>query len=104
MKDRDPVNVFIGDRIRTRRKDVGLTQADLASAIGLTYQMIQKYERGVSNITVPLLFRIADALDEDVVTFLPVPLPFPDTTRFDPEIRAAFDLLIRALAKYERVR
>ena len=52
----------IGDAVRRRRDLLGVTQASLGAAIGVTFQQIQKYERGVNRISASKLVLIADAL------------------------------------------
>ena len=47
----DPLDVALGRNIRTRRKSLGLTQAGLGDAVGLTFQQIQKYERGTNRVS-----------------------------------------------------
>ena len=53
----------IGKIIRTTRKLQGLSQTQLAEKIGVTYQMVQKYEKGTSQLTIARLKQIAQALD-----------------------------------------
>ena len=60
----------IGTSIRELRKAAGLTQARLAEKIGVTYQMVQKYEKGKGQIGVNRLFTIAKALGVHISTFL----------------------------------
>lgn len=58
----DPVDVHVGARVRLLRKRLGVTQQALADAIGLTFQQVQKYERGQNRISASVLHRIARAL------------------------------------------
>ena len=67
----DNFDTIIGAKIRERRKQLGMTQSDLAEALDLTFQQVQKYERGVNRITVSTLIRIAQALDCGVKHLLP---------------------------------
>ena len=53
----------IGEVVRTRREKKGLTQAQLGKAIGVTFQQVQKYERGVNRISAATLLSCADALE-----------------------------------------
>ena len=57
-----PIDREVGLRIRVRRKEIGLTQEKLAEALGLTFQQIQKYERGANRVSASKLFEIACAL------------------------------------------
>lgn len=65
----DPLDVHIGARVRLRRVLLGLTQVTLAAALGLTFQQIQKYERGHNRISASMLWRIAAELDVPVAFF-----------------------------------
>ena len=56
------VDVHVGERVRHRRKFLGISQSELADAIGLTFQQVQKYERGSNRISASKLFEIATAL------------------------------------------
>jgi transcriptional regulator with XRE-family HTH domain len=47
----DPVDVHVGSRVRLRRKWLGMSQVTLAKAIDLTFQQVQKYERGKNRIS-----------------------------------------------------
>ncbi|MGC2779686.1 MAG: helix-turn-helix transcriptional regulator, partial [Bradyrhizobium sp.] len=55
-------DVKIGRRIRMRRLELGMSQTDLANAVGVTFQQIQKYERGTNGIRGSRLAAIAAAL------------------------------------------
>lgn len=56
------LDVAIGQRIRERRRTLGLSQAGLADVVGVTFQQIQKYERGANRISFSRLVEIAGAL------------------------------------------
>ncbi|WP_337187088.1 helix-turn-helix transcriptional regulator [Phenylobacterium sp.] len=58
----DPVDVAVGARIRLLRKVRGLSQQALAEAAGVTFQQIQKYERGANRVSASMLQRIAKTL------------------------------------------
>ena len=62
----DPVDVAVGARIRLLRKVRGLSQQALAEAAGVTFQQIQKYERGANRVSASMLSRIAATLDAPV--------------------------------------
>src|SRR5690606_18203625 len=53
----------VGARIRLRRKTLGITQSELAEALRLTFQQVQKYERGVNRVSASVLVKIARRLD-----------------------------------------
>ena len=60
----------IGKKIRQMRKALGLSQIALAERIGISFQQIQKYEKGASKISVMRLQQISEALDININTFL----------------------------------
>ena len=64
-----PVDIHVGARARMRRKLLGMTQTDLGRALGLTFQQIQKYERGVNRIGAGRLYDLARVLDVPVNFF-----------------------------------
>ncbi|HYG90503.1 MAG TPA: helix-turn-helix domain-containing protein [Azospirillum sp.] len=53
------VDVFVGQRLRELRMLAGLSQSDVASALGLTFQQLQKYERGFNRVSASRLFKLA---------------------------------------------
>ncbi|HYC06230.1 MAG TPA: helix-turn-helix transcriptional regulator [Azospirillaceae bacterium] len=57
------VENHVAARIRLRRGLLGMSQSDLARALGITFQQVQKYERGSNRVSVGKLFRLADILD-----------------------------------------
>ena len=65
----DPVDVAVGARIRLLRKVRGLSQQALAEAAGVTFQQIQKYERGANRVSASKLWEIAAALKTPVGYF-----------------------------------
>jgi transcriptional regulator with XRE-family HTH domain len=62
----DVIDVDVGARIRIRRKSMGVTQMKLAEALGLTFQQIQKYEKGSNRVSASMLVKIARELDTTV--------------------------------------
>jgi transcriptional regulator with XRE-family HTH domain len=62
----DPIDVEVGARIRVRRKAMGFSQSNLAEALGLTFQQVQKYERGANRVSASMLVRIAAKLETTV--------------------------------------
>jgi transcriptional regulator with XRE-family HTH domain len=57
-----PVDAHIGLKIRARRNLLGLSQTELADAAGITFQQIQKYEKGVNRVGASRLQQFSDAL------------------------------------------
>lgn len=56
------VDKHVGLKIRARRKVLGVSQSALADALGLTFQQVQKYERGANRVSASMLVRIAEKL------------------------------------------
>jgi len=77
----------VAGRIRLRRGLLGMSQSDLAKALGITFQQVQKYERGSNRVSVGKLYRLADILDVPL-TFFFDGLDVPDMRR-PPETFAA---------------
>jgi transcriptional regulator with XRE-family HTH domain len=65
----DPIDVSIGSRLRLRRLAMGFSQETLARALGITFQQIQKYERGTNRIFASRLFHLAQVLRVPVAYF-----------------------------------
>ncbi|NCT40591.1 MAG: helix-turn-helix transcriptional regulator [Alphaproteobacteria bacterium] len=65
----DSVDVHVGQRLRVRRSLLGMSQEKLAEAIGLTFQQIQKYERGVNRVSAGRLFQFSKILDVPIAYF-----------------------------------
>jgi transcriptional regulator with XRE-family HTH domain len=65
----DPVDVLVGSRVRLRRNMLGLSQEKLGEALGLTFQQVQKYERGANRISASRLFQLSRILDVPVRFF-----------------------------------
>lgn len=57
-----PLDVALGSRIRLRRRELGLSQDQLARAVGITFQQVQKYEHGTNRVSFSRLVEIAIAL------------------------------------------
>ena len=64
-----PVDIYVGKRLRLRRKTLGLSQADLGKQVGITFQQIQKYERGTNRMGASRLWEFAQALQVPVDYF-----------------------------------
>ena len=64
-----PVDVYVGSRFRQRRSLLGMSQTAVGDAAGLTFQQIQKYERGSNRISASRLFEFAKVLDVPVSYF-----------------------------------
>lgn len=64
-----PVDIHVGARVRARRTLLGMTQTDLGGAIGLTFQQVQKYERGTNRISASRLYDLSGVFDVPVEYF-----------------------------------
>ena len=65
----DPIDVYVGKRIRHRRWKLGLTQQALGEAVGVRFQQLQKYETGANRVSASRLWYMAKALDVDIYYF-----------------------------------
>ena len=64
-----PIDIHVGNRLRKRRRMLGMSQEKLARAFGLTFQQIQKYEKGVNRMGASRLQQAADLLGVTVPFF-----------------------------------
>lgn len=72
-----PIDAHVGARIRLRRTLMGMSQERLGEALGLTFQQVQKYERGVNRVGASRLFDLSRVLDVPISFFfddMPEPL------------------------------
>jgi transcriptional regulator with XRE-family HTH domain len=69
--DQEPhlVDIHVGARIRMRRKSMGLSQTQLADSVGITFQQLQKYERGTNRVSASKLYGMAVTLQAAVAWF-----------------------------------
>ncbi len=65
----NPVDVHVGSRVRLRRTLLGVSQEKLGDAVGLTFQQIQKYERGANRIGASRIYELSRILDVPVSFF-----------------------------------
>jgi transcriptional regulator with XRE-family HTH domain len=63
------VDIWVGQKIRARRMLLGKSQTELADALGITFQQIQKYEKGTERVGASRLIKIGDALGVSVSYF-----------------------------------
>ena len=59
----------VGQRVRTRRLEIGMSQERLAEILGITFQQVQKYEKGVNRVAASRLFDLSRALDLPIARF-----------------------------------
>jgi len=82
MDTPQPIDIHVGQRVRQRRTLLGMSQEALGKAIGLTFQQVQKYERGANRIGASRLWDIATALDATISYFFE---EFGDTPTTTPD-------------------
>ena len=63
------IDLYVGKRLRHRRRLLGLTQQALADCVGIRFQQIQKYECGANRVSASRLFELAEALSVPVQYF-----------------------------------
>ena len=111
------IDAHVGERIRLRRTELGLTQEQLAEALDVSYQQIQKYETGANRVSAGRMLEIARKLDVDIGYFFEglsdeaagAPLEHGGRQRAaielvrkfgqikDPEVRAAIAGLVKTI-------
>jgi len=90
----DPIDIHVGARLRMRRNLVGLSQEQLGKSLGLTFQQIQKYERGINRMGSSRLFQVAKTLAVPIAYFfedLPSSLDLPSQVGFAENEQAPVD-------------
>ena len=68
-KNPNPIDVYVGSRVRMRRMLVGLSQEKLGERLGLTFQQVQKYEKGSNRVSASRLYQMAQILGVPVQFF-----------------------------------
>src|SRR3954467_12577098 len=68
-KTPNPIDKYVGSRVRMRRLMLGMSQEKLGEAFGLTFQQVQKYEKGMNRISASRLQQAAQILDVSVPFF-----------------------------------
>lgn len=90
----NPIDVEVGARVRAYREAAGLSQHDLSRLIAISFQQIQKYERGQNRISVSRLMQIAEQLGTSGAVLLgEAPGPRSDDPETLLQIPGAVDLL-----------
>ncbi len=112
------LDIIIGRNLKQLRLSKGMTQSNLAEALGLTFQQVQKYETGANRISGSRLLEIARILQADLATVLPMnghagsapqSVVSRDTSRLlrsfeaitDPNLRHAILRLVQNMARVE---
>ena len=68
-KQANPIDAQVGNRVRLRRMLIGMSQERLGELLGLTFQQVQKYEKGVNRIGAGRLFEVSRILDVPIDYF-----------------------------------
>ena len=68
-KQANPIDIQVGNRVRIRRMLIGMSQEKLGDLLGLTFQQVQKYEKGVNRIGAGRLFEVARILNVPIDFF-----------------------------------
>jgi transcriptional regulator with XRE-family HTH domain len=71
VKGPDEIDIHVGELIRTHRLAAGMSQRELAEGAGVTFQQMQKYEKGANRVGAGRLTKIANKLGVDASNFLP---------------------------------
>jgi transcriptional regulator with XRE-family HTH domain len=77
-KQANPIDAQVGNRVRLRRMLIGMSQEKLGALLGLTFQQVQKYEKGVNRIGAGRLYQVANILD------VPIGYFYEDVTERSP--------------------
>ncbi|MEM7620129.1 MAG: helix-turn-helix transcriptional regulator [Pseudomonadota bacterium] len=82
-----PIDIHIGKRLRLRRQLLGISQEKLGEQLGITFQQVQKYEKGINRISASRLFQIAHLVKVELDFFFediePIEVQNETTGKFD---------------------
>ncbi len=104
------VDAHVGARLRQRRMLLGISQEQLADMLGLTFQQVQKYERGTNRVSASRLFQLARTLDTPITWFFEdmepersgeQAAPPPGTDETDPMSRRETLELVRVYSRID---
>ena len=89
------IDLHLGKRLRRRRRLLGLTQQQVASAVGIRFQQIQKYECGANRISAARLWQLSEALEVPVAYFYDGLAEARDRAETQPEQRTGDGMMAR---------
>jgi transcriptional regulator with XRE-family HTH domain len=92
----DPIDIHVGQRIRLARKKLNMSQDKLADALGVTFQQVQKYERGANRVSASMLWRASHAVKEPISYFF-------DGLEGAIGVSKALEIEAKAVAAYMRI-
>lgn len=96
MKTPNPIDVHVGSRVRLRRMMLGMSQETFGEALGVTFQQVQKYEKGANRISASRLFHSARVLTVPVAWFF---AELPDGPAGHPDDVAVVDAVALKIAR-----
>ena len=88
MEEPNPIDIHIGERMKARRTALGMTQQDLGSGLGVSFQQVQKYERGNNRVASSTLYDAAKVLKVSILYFFS---GLGETTTLQDDERALID-------------
>jgi transcriptional regulator with XRE-family HTH domain len=101
----DPVDIEVGQRIKIQRLAAGLSQTELGESIGVTFQQVQKYEKGANRVGAGRLTQIADVLGVPLSTlFDGTPNSAQATANQPPRALLAKPHSLRLLQSFDKIR
>jgi transcriptional regulator with XRE-family HTH domain len=97
----NPIDVHVGGRVRMRRMMIGMSQEKLGESLGLTFQQVQKYEKGANRIGASRLYQIGRVLGVSIEYFYDGLDPDDAGAAFSPRSKApaGFDIDILSTAE-----
>jgi len=96
----DPIDAHVGGRLRAFRLQAGMNQTELARALGVTFQQVQKYEKGVNRVSASMLARASQALHTPVESFFPG-AEEGETQQIDPAVASRGREMMALLASLD---
>ena len=82
----NPIDIYVGQRLKQKRTLLGLSQTQMADKLGITFQQVQKYEKGTNRMSASRLVDLASVLDVPITYFFD---DMPDTvSKQSPRLRA----------------
>ncbi len=82
------IDAHVGQRIRGRRTELGMSQTQVADALGVTFQQVQKYERGANRVGASRLYDLSNILDRPVEYFFEGLTPTPKSEAEGTNLRS----------------
>ena len=93
------LNQHLGKKLRLRRTSIGLTQTQVAQAINVTFQQIQKYEKGTNGVSSARLLQLANFLKVEIKFFFEDYQDFSETNQNDEKQSLNYSFLAKLLSE-----